>query len=98
LVTSTRENPGDFLAHIVNNLMIHKKEGDMKKVLSEVSGSVWKLEVAVGQSVQAGDTLLIVESMKMEIPVESPASGTVTELLVAEGDSVADGQWLVRLD
>jgi acetyl-CoA carboxylase biotin carboxyl carrier protein len=83
---------------IVNNLKIHKKEGDMKKVLSEVSGSVWKLEVAVGQSVQAGDTLLIVESMKMEIPVESPASGTVTELLVAEGDSVADGQWLVRLD
>jgi biotin carboxyl carrier protein len=70
----------------------------MKKVLSEVSGSVWKLEVAVGQPVQAGDTLLIVESMKMEIPVESPASGTVTELLVAEGDSVADGQWLVRLD
>ena len=70
----------------------------MKKVLSEVSGSVWKLEVAAGQSVQAGDTLLIVESMKMEIPVESPASGTVTELLVAEGDSVADGQWLVRLD
>lgn len=70
----------------------------MKKVLSEVSGSIWKLEVAVGQSVQAGDTLLIVESMKMEIPVESPTSGTVTELLVAEGDSVADGQWLVRLD
>ena len=70
----------------------------MKKILSEVSGSVWKLEVAVGQSVQAGDTLLIVESMKMEIPVESPANGTVTELLVAEGDSVADGQWLVRLD
>ncbi|MFC7408259.1 MULTISPECIES: biotin/lipoyl-binding carrier protein [Hydrogenophaga] len=70
----------------------------MKKILSEVSGSVWKLEVAVGQSVQAGDTLLIVESMKMEIPVESPSSGTVTELLVAEGDAVADGQWLVRLD
>lgn len=70
----------------------------MKKVLSEVSGSVWKVEVAVGQSVQAGDTLLIVESMKMEIPVEAPASGTVSEVLVAEGDAVADGQWLVRLD
>lgn len=70
----------------------------MKKVLSEVSGSVWKVEVAVGQAVQAGDTLLIVESMKMEIPVEAPASGTVTEVLVAEGDAVADGQWLVRLD
>lgn len=70
----------------------------MKKVLSEVSGSVWKVEVAVGQAVQAGDTLLIVESMKMEIPVEAPAGGTVTEVLVAEGDAVADGQWLVRLD
>ena len=45
-----------------------------------------------------GMPVVIVESMKMEIPVESPASGTVTELLVAEGDSVADGQWLVRLD
>lgn len=70
----------------------------MKKVLSEVSGSVWKVEVAVGQAVQAGDTLLIVESMKMEIPVEAPSGGTVTEVLVAEGDAVADGQWLVRLD
>ena len=70
----------------------------MKKVLSEVSGSVWKVEVAVGQAVQAGDTLLIVESMKMEIPVEAPAAGTVSEVLVAEGDTVADGQWLVRLD
>ena len=70
----------------------------MKKVVSEVSGSVWKVEVAVGQSVQAGDTLLIVESMKMEIPVEAPSGGTVTEVLVAEGDAVADGQWLIRLD
>ena len=70
----------------------------MKKVLSEVSGSVWKVEVAVGQAVQAGDTLLIVESMKMEIPVEAPVGGTVTEVLVAEGEAVADGQWLVRLD
>ena len=70
----------------------------MKKVVSEVSGSVWKVEVAVGQAVQAGDTLLIVESMKMEIPVEAPSGGTVTEVLVAEGDAVADGQWLIRLD
>lgn len=70
----------------------------MKKVLSEVSGSVWKVEVAVGQVVAAGDTLLIVESMKMEIPVEAPVGGTVTEVLVAEGEAIADGQWLVRLD
>ena len=68
------------------------------KVFADITGTVWKLEVSPGQRVAEGDTLLIVESMKMEIPVESPANGTVTELLVAEGDSVADGQWLVRLD
>ena len=70
----------------------------MKKVLSEITGSVWKIEVQPGASVEAGQTLLIVESMKMEIPVEAPASGTVREVRVAEGESVQDGQWLVTLD
>ena len=69
----------------------------MKKVVSEVSGSVWKVEVAVGQSVQAGDTLLIVESMKMEIPVEAEGSGKVAKFLVAEGDEITEGQPLVEL-
>lgn len=67
------------------------------KVLSEVSGSVWKVEVAVGQTVAEGDTLLIVESMKMEIPVTAPKAGTVTEIRTAEGEPVADGQLLVIL-
>lgn len=70
----------------------------MHKVLSEISGSVWKVEVQPGQAVQAGQTLLVVESMKMEIPVEAPAAGTVRELRVAEGEAVSDGQWLVTLD
>ena len=70
----------------------------MHKVLSEISGSVWKVEVQAGQAVQAGQTLLVVESMKMEIPVEAPAAGTVRELRVAEGEAVSDGQWLVTLD
>ena len=70
----------------------------MHKVLSEISGSVWKVEVQPGQAVQAGQTLLVVESMKMEIPVEAPAAGTVRELRVAEGEAVQDGQWLVTLD
>ena len=70
----------------------------MHKVLSEISGSVWKLEVQPGQAVQAGQTLLVVESMKMEIPVEAPAAGTVRELRVAEGEAVKDGQWLATLD
>ena len=67
------------------------------KVLSEVSGSVWKVEVAVGQTVAEGDTLLIVESMKMEIPVSAPKAGTVAEIRTAEGEPVADGQVLVIL-
>ncbi len=70
----------------------------MHKVLSEISGSVWKVEVQPGQAVQAGQTLLVVESMKMEIPVEAPAAGTVRELRVAEGEAVSDGQWLATLD
>lgn len=67
------------------------------KVLSEVSGSVWKVEVAVGQSVSEGDTLLIVESMKMEIPVTAPKAGTVADIRTAEGEPVTDGQLLVIL-
>jgi biotin carboxyl carrier protein len=70
----------------------------MKKVFSEITGSVWKIEVQSGARVEMGQTLLIVESMKMEIPVEAPASGTVREVLVAEGEAVQDGQWLVTLD
>lgn len=65
------------------------------KVVADVSGRVWKIETAVGQQVEAGDTLLIVESMKMEIPVEAPAAGTVLQLLAAEGDMVGDEQVLV---
>ena len=70
----------------------------MLRVRSEVSGSVWKLEVAPGQTVVEGDTLLIVESMKMEIPVTAPGGGVVRELLVQEGDPVVDDQVLVLLD
>jgi len=64
----------------------------MHTVRSEVTGSVWKVEVAVGQAVNEGDTLVIVESMKMEIPITAPAAGTVREIFVAEGEPVADDQ------
>jgi len=70
----------------------------MNKILSEISGSVWKVLVQPGQLVAAGESLLVVESMKMEIPVEAPQAGTVREVLVAEGEVVADGQWLITLD
>ena len=61
-------------------------------VESEVIGNVWKVEVAVGDRVAEGDVLVILESMKMEIPVESPQAGTVTELLVQAEDSVEEDQ------
>ncbi len=68
------------------------------EVESEVAGSVWKVEVALGDTVAVGDVLLILESMKMEIPLESPESGRVAELCVALEDSVDEGQVLVVLE
>jgi biotin carboxyl carrier protein len=69
----------------------------MHKIKSEVAGSVWKVEVVVGQRVAEGETLLIVESMKMEIPISAPVNGVVREVLVTEGESVADEQLVVIL-
>lgn len=59
---------------------------------SEVTGTVWKIEVAIGDAVEPDQTVLIVESMKMEIPVGAPLAGRVLELLVAEGETVEEGQ------
>jgi acetyl-CoA carboxylase biotin carboxyl carrier protein len=65
------------------------------RVESEVTGNVWKVIVSVGDSVSAGDTLIILESMKMEIPLESPVAGRVAQLLVSPQDVVEEGQVLV---
>ncbi len=67
------------------------------KVLAELNANVWKIEVAVGDRVEADDQLIILESMKMEIPVFSPASGVVREFLVKEGENVTEGQPLLVL-
>ena len=61
-------------------------------VESEVTGSVWKVQVEVGDTVSEGDVLLILESMKMEIPVESPANGKVAELCVEPEEAVQEDQ------
>ncbi|MGH8844062.1 acetyl-CoA carboxylase biotin carboxyl carrier protein [Advenella incenata] len=65
-------------------------------VLSEVTGTVWKVVVNDGDTVQEGQTLVIVESMKMEIPVEAPASGQAT-ILVQEGSAVEEGMIVARI-
>jgi acetyl-CoA carboxylase biotin carboxyl carrier protein len=62
------------------------------EVKAEVTGKVWKILHPVGSRVEADDSVMIVESMKMEIPVVSEESGKVVELRVAEGDAVEDGQ------
>ena len=59
---------------------------------SEVTGSVWKIITTVGQTLEAGDTVMIIESMKMEIPVIAEDGGTVKEFRVTEGQSVTEGQ------
>jgi biotin carboxyl carrier protein len=61
------------------------------EVVAEMVANVWKVVVAPGDSVGAGDPLVILESMKMEIPVESPAAGTVMEVRVQEGGLVQEG-------
>jgi biotin carboxyl carrier protein len=60
-------------------------------VLAEMVANVWKVVVSAGDSVGEGDTLVILESMKMEIPVESPVAGTVREVRVEEGGVVQEG-------
>jgi urea carboxylase len=64
----------------------------LEAVESHVPGSVWKIEVKLGDRVKRGQTLLVVESMKMEIAVEAPSDGVIAELLVAEGRAIAPGQ------
>ncbi len=67
-------------------------------VESEVAGTVWKIEADVGSTVSEGDALIILESMKMEIPVESPESGKVVEIRVQVEQSVEEGDIIAVLD
>ena len=67
------------------------------RVRSEIAGSVWRIEVAIGDTVTEDDPLVILESMKMEIPLLAPRSGVVKEILVAEGEPIAEGEVAVIL-
>jgi acetyl-CoA carboxylase biotin carboxyl carrier protein len=64
---------------------------------AHITGTVWKIEVKVGEAVREGQTVVILESMKMEMPVESAADGKVTAILVAEGQSVEEGAPLIEI-
>jgi biotin carboxyl carrier protein len=68
-----------------------------EEVRAEMVANVWKVVVTEGQTVQAGDTLVILESMKMEIPVITESDGTITSLRVGEGDVVQEGDVIAEV-
>ena len=68
------------------------------EVAAEIAGNVWKIEAAVGAEIEEEDVILILESMKMEIPVEAPCAGRLSEVRVQEGDSIEEGAILAVID
>ena len=70
----------------------------MTDIDAHITGTVWKIEVAPGDNVEEGDTVVILESMKMEMPVEAEDTGTVSAIHVAEGQAVREGEPLVTLE
>ena len=72
--------------------------GAMPQVEAHITGTVWKIECAVGDAIEEGDTVAILESMKMEMPVEAEDAGTVKEICCEEGQAVSEGDTLVVLE
>ena len=70
----------------------------MADIEAHITGNVWKIEVEVGDKVEDGDTVAILESMKMEIPVEAEDDGAVKEILCEEGQAVSEGDVLIVLE
>jgi acetyl-CoA carboxylase biotin carboxyl carrier protein len=70
----------------------------MAKVAAHITGTVVKIERKVGEAIGAGETLLVLESMKMEMPLEAPVGGTVREIRCAEGQAVGEGDILAVID
>ena len=68
------------------------------EVRAEITANVWQVHVAPGQSVAEGDTVVILESMKMEIPVEAPVAGTVSEVKVEPNDQIQEGDLIAVIE
>ena len=67
-------------------------------VKTEITGNVWKIVARVGQKLAEDEPILILESMKMEIPVSAPEAGTVKEILVVEGEVATEGSVVARIE
>jgi biotin carboxyl carrier protein len=68
------------------------------RIEAQIAGSIWKIEKAVGDPVAEEEVILIIESMKMEIPVEAPRAGSVKEIRVQEGQTVQEGDVVAVLE
>jgi acetyl-CoA carboxylase biotin carboxyl carrier protein len=87
LTPTTRPAPGRLRTFAVS-----------AEIEAHITGTVWKIEVGVGDEVDDGDTVVVLESMKMEMPVEAEDAGTVKEIRCEEGESVSEGDVLVVLE
>lgn len=70
----------------------------MTEIVAPVSGNVWKVKVAAGDSVNSGDTLIILETMKLEIPIEADEPGVIAEIRVSESQAVTEDDVLIVLE
>jgi acetyl-CoA carboxylase biotin carboxyl carrier protein len=68
------------------------------EVKAHITGTVWKIETPAGTKVNEGDTVIILESMKMEMPVEASATGTIREIKIKEGEAVDEGKVVAIID
>ena len=75
-----------------------RRINSLPEVEAHITGTVWKIEVEIGDTVDEGDTVVVLESMKMEMPVEAEDPGVVREIRVEEGESVSEGDTLVVLE
>ena len=87
-----------FLITLGCNLFIEGNTVGRVILLSEISGSIWKINCKVGDVVESGQDVIVIESMKMEIPVVSNVSGTVVSIFVVEGEMVDEDQKLIELN
>ena len=87
-----------FLIKLGCNIQIGVFIVDKAVLLSEISGSIWKINCKVGDIIEAGQEVLIIESMKMEIPVVSNFAGVILSIFVDEGEMVNEDQKLIELD
>ena len=97
-VSSRLQNRDSLVWSAASGMGECREEDGVPEVEAHITGTVWKIECEVGDEIDEGDTVVILESMKMEMPVEAEDDGTVKEIKGEEGQSVSEGDVLVVLE